>query len=356
MVGNHDWPLHLPGDAFNRLRRQVAAHMGLATVPDMPFPHEPWESNELLQALRRHKVFARHGDIFDPINFEGIRDASSLGDVIVVELVNRFGVEVERRLLHELPPQTVLGLREIDNIRPLLLIPVWIEGLLERTVASTELRRRVKQIWDDLADEFLALPFVRERDTWRPRDLVDGLQRAIKFSRRMPVNWASSVSQWLNGLRGANGASFSTHALGEPEFRNRRAKYIVYGHTHTGEEVPLDSSYAEGFTLNQMYFNSGTWRRVFQQTRLAAQEHEFIAHDTLSFLSFFQGDERKGRPYETWTGTLGISPNEPLSHRVDPGMTAQFAAPDMQAPPAVRGPHFSFAPVTTSTLTTAGDA
>lgn len=357
VVGNHDWPLHLPGAAYDRIRRQVAVHMGLATAPELPFPHEPWESNELLQALRRHKVFARHGDVFDPINFEGIRDASSLGDVIVVELVNRFGVEVERRLSHELPVVTAVGLRELDNIRPLVLIPVWIDGLLERTVPSSELRRRVKQIWDDLADEFLALPFVRERDSWRPRDLVDGLQRAIKFSRRMPINWASSVAQWLCGMRGADTASFSVHALGEPEFRNRRAKYIVYGHTHTREEVPLDCSYAEGYVLNQVYFNSGTWRRVFQQTCLAAREHEFISHDTLSFVTFFQGDERRGRPYETWTGTLGISPNQPQTHRVDPAATAQAAPlPTLDVPVGPRGPHFSMAPTIATTFTTASDA
>lgn len=40
MVGNHDWFYHLPGDNYSRLRRQIAAHMGLATNPEAPFPHE----------------------------------------------------------------------------------------------------------------------------------------------------------------------------------------------------------------------------------------------------------------------------------------------------------------------------
>ena len=29
------------------------------------------------------------------------------------------------------------------------------------------------------------------------------------------------------------------------------------------------------------------------------------ATDTMAHVTFFKGDERRGRPYETWTGTLG---------------------------------------------------
>ena len=354
VVGNHDWFFHLPGEQYNRLRRQVAVHMGLATETDVPFPHEPWESNEMLQALRRHKVFARHGDIYDPINFEGVRDASSLGDVIVVELLNRFGLEVERRLAADLPDATLLGLREIDNIRPLLLVPVWIDGLLERTCPAYSLRREVSQIWDNLVDDFISHPFVRERDSWRPRELVDGLQRALKLSRRLPIGWASGIAQWLYNLRGADSSSYRNHALAEQDFRNRRAKHVVYGHTHITEEVPLDSSYAEGFVLNQPYFNAGTWRRIFRQTQLAPREHEFIAHDTLTYLAFFQSDERKGRPYETWTGTLGTSPNEVHRHRIDPGVAAQAASPQIStsATAPVRAPHFATGPTAPTIVTT----
>ncbi len=351
MVGNHDWPLHLPGAQYNRLRRQVAVHLGLATEPDTPFPHEPWESPELLETMRAHRVLARHGDVFDPLNFDGTRDTSSIGDAIVVELVSRFGAQVERDLGPDLPPATRAGLRELDNIRPLLLVPVWIDGLLERTCESRAVRHRVKQTWDALAEAFLDLPLVRQHDTWRPRDLVDGLQRALRISRRIPVGWASSIAKWLCEVRGAASASYANHALAEEDFRNRRARHIVYGHTHQPESVPLDASFADAFVLNQMYFNSGTWRRVYHPTQHAPGEHEFIAHEAISLLAFFQGDERGGRPYETWTGTLGINPNEALlAHRVD---AAAATAPN-SAP--IRAPHFTVAPATVSTSATAGDA
>lgn len=319
LVGNHDWFYHLPGSKFDLVRQKVVRQMGLANRWDGPFPHDFTESDELLQTLRRHKVAARHGDLYDPFNFEGDRCASSLGDVIVIELVNRFALEVEAQLANELPGNTLLGLREIDNVRPLILVPVWIDGLLERTCPSPSTRKRVKHVWDRLVDDFLSIDFVRQRDTWSPTDIVDGLACALKFSKRLSLGWASSVANWFNGLRGAGDGSYYRHALGEQDFRNRRAKHIVYGHTHAAESVPLDASYAEGYVLNQMYFNSGTWRRVHRQTQLAPAEHEFIASDTMSYLVFYQGDERKGRPYETWSGTLGFNPAEVTIHRIDSG-------------------------------------
>jgi UDP-2,3-diacylglucosamine pyrophosphatase LpxH len=338
MVGNHDWFFHLPGTGYNRLRQLVANSMGLASPADQPFPHEPAESNSLLEALRRHKIFARHGDVFDPFNYEGDRNQSSLGDAIVIELLSRFAQEVARELKDDLPEATLLGLRELDNVRPTLLVPVWIDGLLERTCPLPAVRRQVKLIWDRLADRFLELPFVRAHDTWNPADMVDGLERLLKFSKRISIGWAANIVRWLAGLRGQPEESYRHHALAEQDFRNRRARYIVYGHTHYPESVPLDASFADAAVLNQVYFNAGTWRRVHRQTILSPAEHEFIACDMMTYLAFFQVDERKGRPYETWCGTLGISPHEAPYRRLDAGRHAN--APAATALPS-RPPHFT---------------
>ena len=358
MVGNHDWFYHLSGPRFDALRKVLIARMGLANRPERPFPHDPVESEELLHLMRRHKVTARHGDLFDPLNFEGDRDTSSLGDVIVVELVNRFAAEVEARLGNELPGATIAGLRELDNVRPLLLIPVWIDGLLARTCPHPAMRKRVKTIWDRLAEEFLAIDFVRQRDTWCPFDVLDGLQRALTFSKRLSIGWASSIVQWLHQIRGAETDSYYPHALSEADFRNRRAKHIVYGHTHAAESIPLDASYAEGFVLDQVYFNAGTWRRIHRPTQLAPGQHEFIASDALNFLAFYQGNERGGRPYETWSGTLGYTHTEVAIHRIDAGRlspgrvnhgTGQPNAGQSISTPTLheRPPHFAASPSAT---------
>ena len=56
MVGNHDWFYHLPGENYNQLRRQVAAHMGLTTYADAPFPHEIWESRRFAHQRTRRSA------------------------------------------------------------------------------------------------------------------------------------------------------------------------------------------------------------------------------------------------------------------------------------------------------------
>jgi len=319
-------------------------HMGLANRHDEPFPHEPAECDELLGAMRSHRVFARHGDIYDPFNFEGDRDSSSLGDAIVIDLLNRFATEVETEIGGELPEGTLMGLKEIDNVRPSLLVPVWVDGVLERSCSFPALRKRVKKVWDRLADEFLELKFVRDRDTWAPNDLVDGLQRALKFSQRVSTGWASSIIEWIHTLCGGEG-SYYRHALTEQDFRNRRAMHVVYGHTHDAESVPLDASFADGRILNQMYFNSGTWRRVHRQTQLCPAEHEFIPCDVMTYLTFFRGDERGGRPYETWSGTLGINPlAEEPTHRIDPAMESPSYGHVQTSGLQGRAPHFPLSP------------
>lgn len=117
LVGNHDWFYHLPHAAFDPIRASVADAIGLAN-PKGPFPHDPAEYPDLLRIYAAHKVWARHGDIFDGDNFDGDRNKSSLGDAIVVELLNRFPTTVQQRLGTQLPDKCLDGLNEIDNVRP----------------------------------------------------------------------------------------------------------------------------------------------------------------------------------------------------------------------------------------------
>ncbi len=340
MVGNHDWYLHLRGASYDLIRQKVSHHLGLANSHTAPFPHDPVECDELLGTLRRHRVLARHGDIFDPLSFTEDRDTSSLSDAIIIELVNRFAGEVQQDLGNHLPDAVAVAIQEIDNIRPLLLIPVWLDGVLERCCHQPSIRKQIKKTWDRLADAFLQLNIVREHDSWSPFALVDGLEGALKFSKRWSIGWAAKTNSWLHSLRGSANDSYYQHALAEQDFRNRRARHIVYGHTHHAETVPLDASFADSFVLNQMYFNAGTWRRVYRPTMLAPSQHEFIPAEAISLLSFFQGDERGGRPFETWSGTLGVGLN-PAPVRGNTNVSIHAAQQSTAAAKApIAAPHF----------------
>ncbi len=358
MVGNHDWPLHLRGSRYDLIRQKVANQMGLANAVGSPFPHDASESDDLLQVLRRHRVTARHGDIYDPISFCDDRDSSSIGDAIVIELTGRFISELQRGLEAELPAATLHGLREIDRIRPLLAIPAWMDGLFQRTGVESSLRKHIKRTWDQLADEFLQLSLVREQDAWSPFSLVDGLERSLKFSKRLSSGWTSQMTKWLQSLRGFETDSYWPHALREEDFRNRRARHIIYGHTHHAETVPLDASYADGYVLNQVYFNAGTWCRVHRPTQVTPGDGDFIAQDCMSLMAFYAGDERNGRTFETWSGTLAADSSDVAVHRIDSCQNQDRSTGTnlddpqaTQAPPRlpVRSPHFHRSIVTART-------
>jgi hypothetical protein len=337
MVGNRDWPLHIKGNQYDLIRHKVTHHLGLVTSYNKPFPHDAAECEQLSAALRDHRVLARHGDVFDPLSFADDRDGASLSDVIAIELIARFLQHVESEMADQMPAATWAGLCEIDQIRPMLLIPAYMESMLERT-ATPIIRNRIKRMWDYMVEQMLHLDIVRRLTSTSPVDLVDGLAAALKFSRRDSQNWIGRTLAFISGLRGAASMSYAAHAMAEADFRNRRARHIVYGHTHQHEVIPLDASHADGYVLNQTYFNTGCCRRCYQPTRLLAGSHELSACDSFSLMCFYQGDERCGRSYETWSGALAP-------------MTIDIAATEIAARPAasipapmsnsMRGPQFA---------------
>ncbi len=311
MVGNHDWFFHLKGERYNQIRQSIIDAMGLSNKANEPFPHEPDESAELLKILQDHKVLARHGDIYDNFNFEGNRDKASLGDAVVIELVNRFPELVFQQYGDKLPPEFVEGLKELDNVRPIFHIPIWISGLLERTVKDKVVRKEVQKLWNRMVNDFMKLDFIKERDTWVPFDRIDQLQIALKISQ-LPFDFLNSLVLKLQKYLpdDPSSASFSKHAAAEKELECESSlyNYVVYGHTHHHELTPLrvcDMADGKG-KVNKLYLNSGTFRAVHDLVALDERERQFFSHKVMTYLIFYKDDERKGRGFEVWSGALGM--------------------------------------------------
>jgi hypothetical protein len=336
MVGEHDWFYHLDGEAYHALRQTVVAALGLLRYSRRPFPYEIGEREELLLAMRRHRVTARHGDVYDPLACGGERDSASPTDAIQIELVNRFPPEVAAVLGDDLPAATAMALRGIDAVRPLVLLPVWLDGLLERTCRLAAVRRQIRRVWERLVEELLAGDGLGGAGA---AGLVDGLRRVLLPYRHPPAGPSAAALRWLRDLRDAAGDSYAAHAPAEQDFRSRRARHVVYGHTHAAEIVPLDASHADGCVLDQVYFNAGTWRRVWRPAEFSPGQTDFLASDAMTYLVFYQDDERKGRPYETWSGSLGRSPSEWTIRRLDIGRLDSAGGPP--AAGCLPPPHFS---------------
>jgi len=303
MVGNHDWYYHLPGEPFDQVRQGVVDAMGLSNL-NTNFPYELEEYPLLKEILNSYKVFARHGDCFDKFNFDSEkgRNHAALGDVFTMEVLNRFPVEVQRRFGDELPEGIVDSLRRLTNIRPVLAAPLWISGQIRNYAGSKALEEELKGVWDDICEEFLQTDYVREADKLFQFDIVDAMEVIVGISKRASFNTINDVVAWAYDKFGGEKQSFAEHALQEPAFLNDSVRYIVYGHTHHHEIVPLDEDTKPPHTKSQLYFNSGTWHSYYALAIKNPSEQKFVPYQALTYLIFYKDGERDGRHFETWSG------------------------------------------------------
>jgi UDP-2,3-diacylglucosamine pyrophosphatase LpxH len=308
-VGNHDWYYHLPGAEFDAIRQEIIDTLGLSN-PVNNFPYEIEENEALEEVSARYKVFLRHGDYYDKFNFDKDkgRNAGTLGDALAMEVINRYPVEVQKQIGAELPSGIDTSLRRIANIRPLMVAPVWIESQIKLNAGSPALENELKAIWDRLCDEFLELDFVRHADHAFKFDTVDALRLAIKISDRTSFSTISGLVDWLREKTGAEDISYAAHAMNEPAIQKNQARFVVYGHTHFHEIVPLNVYGNLSDPESQIYINSGTWHSYIAITakdraRLHEPE-EFVPYQAMTYLAFYAGDERGGRSFEAWSGTF----------------------------------------------------
>lgn len=303
MVGNHDWYYHLKGEAFDRIRLKMIQKMGLSN-PTSPFPYEAEESPVLKDLFERHKVYARHGDMYDMFNFdkEKGREFSTIGDAFAMEVSNRFPIEVQKRFGDELPSGIIDSLRKISNIRPALAAPIWISEQIHEFAEKRALEKELKKVWDDISDEYLQLDFVRQADKSFQFDVVDMMELIIKISGRASFKTINDVILWVRKKMWGGTHSFAKYAFEEPVFLNGKAQYIIYGHTHQHEIVPLGLNMQMPKPESQVYFNSGTWHSYYDLAIQNSKKQQFVPYQALTYLTFYTHEEHDGRHFETWSG------------------------------------------------------
>jgi hypothetical protein len=303
MIGNHDWYYHLKGAAFDHIRREIIDTMGLSN-PESPFPYHENESPYLKDLFDRYKVIARHGDCYDKFNFddEKGRDFGTIGDAFTMDVCNRFPIEAQHQYGDRLPAGIVDSLRRISNIRPVLATPLWISGQIKSHAGSRAVENKLKKVWDGIAAEYLELELVRKADKAFQFDMVDALQLLIKISGRASLSTINDVALWVRNKMWGVEQSFASHALLEPTFLNNQNQFVVYGHTHHYEIIPLGMQNIAARAENQVYFNSGTWHAYYDLAIRNPKEEKFVPYQALSYVTFFTAEEHDGRRFEAWTG------------------------------------------------------
>ena len=318
MVGNHDWYYHLQGEQFDQVRQEIIQSIGLSNPPTR-FPYSLTEPGAewLKSLLDGYSVFARHGDFYDSFNFPPnrkkainedtslLRDASSLGDVFAVEIVNRFAVEAKEAFKDKLPAQLIESLSELVNVRPALATSLWISSQLRQCKVSAKDQEGLKELWDSLCKEFIKHPFVRAANKRFRLDIVDMLQLGINIFDKFSFQSMDNLALFIRKkFRAGDEILFCGHALKEEAFKEGNTQFVVYGHTHHHEIVPLDSVLSTPRPTNQMYLNSGTWHTYFDLAINKPEQKKFVPYQVLTYLAFFKDDERSGRRFETWSGAF----------------------------------------------------
>jgi UDP-2,3-diacylglucosamine pyrophosphatase LpxH len=291
VIGNHDWLIN----RYPAIAAQVAAALGVTLADNRKFPTEIFEP--------AYRTIARHGDIHDQLNFMSNRDQSSIGDAIVIELLNKFPLAVARRLPGQ--PAIVNQLKEIDNVRPLLDVPSWV--LMASSRAPDPVRQAITGAWQECVDEFFEVPFIQKMDIPFWPDTIDLLRIALQLS--------SHTSKWLlekiidlkkRFLPAGTEGNYPAQAWAEPKIRGGEADYVVYGHTHEHLIVPLGQiTSPAGDPIDKVYFNTGTWRQTWNKTTCDAGLREFVGWKVLTYIAFYNRDENDNYDFEVWNGALG---------------------------------------------------
>jgi UDP-2,3-diacylglucosamine pyrophosphatase LpxH len=288
LIGNHDWLIN----RYPSTRQTIANFLGIT-----PQGHYATSEFDYIRSFADYGVLARHGDYYDPFNCEGNRNASSLGDAIVIDLLNKFPKRVELDANLGSNRDLVADLKEIDNVRPLLEVPGWIQGLCKH---YPETEDPLHDIWNDLVDQFFQIDFVQERNRWGMEMLLK-LASGFSFAKTQEILKSTIARKIFSSADDYRGFAYKEWALTQAE-----ARYVVYGHTHHAEQVPLDimTATASGLT-ESLYFNTGTWRKVFEHTVFDVDNLEFIGWYVMTFLVFYLPEEKeRDRNYEVWSASL----------------------------------------------------
>lgn len=302
MIGNHDWYYGVPGTPFDEIRAEVVEALGLSQ-DSSPFPYHLEDDPALAAKMAEYKVYARHGDCYDSFNYDAKKGRihSALGDIFTVEILNRFPLEMGRRL-ENISPEIVESFSELSHVRPVLATSLWLNSQIKHNNLSDSLQDQIKSLWEELGDEFLALDVVRAIDKKMEFDSVDKLELALQLSKWASFQTINDITLWVQEKIWGGKISYARKALQEPAYKKKKARYIVYGHTHHHEVVPLDTTEDRQNVDDQIYFNSGTWHTYFDLAIHKPYEQKFVPYQVVAYLLFYKDDQRKGRRFETLSG------------------------------------------------------
>lgn len=318
--------IYLPGNHDRLVNKypSLQAKVGAALGPHLVWP-APGNFFRHSHPDLAYGVFARHGQEYDDLNYEKVGSfeeadylAVPIGDPITTELLTRLPYELNLLLEARGVPQEQRKIikdhfQQLDNVRPLMAVVPWLLYQV-RQENDALVRQAIEDAIDGVVDRFSALQFVkdwyRRRGTWNPLDTAHRVQWVLRLLKLVKLSTLQELLELFGkvdvagvSLKGKlERAAFQEFKAIDPRFR-----YVVYGHHHEPELLPLFTRGAGG---SRFYLNTGTWRRVWQQ---AGHDGSFSTWKNQTYLIFYrQGERDAAYPvFETWTGNLTTAEKEP---------------------------------------------
>jgi len=321
VLGNHDWLIN----RYASCRRLVAQHLRLPRIyAEHGFPFE------FVSPPGAYDVVARHGNEYDRKNSNSAEgwEASSFGDAVVVELVNRWPLALAEELAGDPACDDLLRrLREIDNVRPCMHIPAWILHTISKVGGGhprfhAAARRAARRCVDDFRRNPALDGVMRQHLRWHERL---GFRVFLEQIRHMKVGtldlWTGLADRVINAwqiLTHAPGSRYAGRALAERGADGLPPRFVVYGHTHRVESVPLGPLARDG--ADRFYLNTGTWRPVWELARTADGSTHFASWKEMSYVVIYAtGEGGRAHEFEVRSGSLRDRPGAPAPASEDVG-------------------------------------
>ena len=259
VFGNHDGLLQHYPSAQTVIRNFIAMH-----VPGHP-DHGSESMHHRIRFVERFVseelgLYVEHGHRLDPFNRSAVIQPP-LGDVINVLIVNRFVETAVARLRERGYSETLIArlhnrLHDIEYLRPLSLLPVWIQNIAHQYHTHPEnvgKREAVDKVLIEAIAEILSNPLMLRLLVERVHLPQRFLTLCIRLMLRVPaiLPLISFVASKITRQGHSNKAQYK---MAQKIYLEQGHRLLVFGHTHIPVVLPLSES--------AYYFNTGSWKPV----------------------------------------------------------------------------------------------
>lgn len=269
VMGNHDGLLRRFPQARDIIRNRITENPDLqGTIRFVNFLDYPELS-----------LYAEHGHQFDPFNRIQDPDVHPLGDYVNILIVNRFVEMVMSKLRENGYSAEVIGnlrvrLHDIEYLRPISLIPLWIE-----TIAKDYRKHPENEGKRETIDAIILLVMAEILDTDATKRLVERLNLPKKFLTNM-VNGFIHIPGTLpivsflisQAMRRTHSNRYQ-YKMAQRLHQAKGYRLITFGHTHIPNVMPVSQ---DGY-----YFNTGSWKPVVNLFK----EQDFPPEANLEYLT-----------------------------------------------------------------------